>query len=93
VPNNTSGSSQIAYLCVNVHVVMYIYDSVNESKSVSILLCCKMKQPPNPSCSELWEGVSADPGKRDATLGVGGPGPSEEGNEQQLVPNSGGGKT
>jgi hypothetical protein len=36
--------------------------------------------------------VFADPGKRDATLGVGGPGPPEEGDEQQLVPDSGGGK-
>jgi hypothetical protein len=39
------------------------------------------------------EGVCADPGKRDATLGVGGLGPPERGSEQQLVPDSGGGKT
>jgi hypothetical protein len=37
--------------------------------------------------------VRADPGKRDATLGVGGPGPPERGSEEQLVPDSGGGKT
>jgi hypothetical protein len=36
--------------------------------------------------------VCADPGKRDATLGVGGPGPPERGSEQ-LDPDSGGGKT
>jgi hypothetical protein len=39
------------------------------------------------------KGVCADPGKRDATLGVGGPGPPERGSEQQLDPDSGGGKT
>ncbi len=38
-------------------------------------------------------GVCADPGKRDATLGVGGPGPPERGSERQLDPDSGGGKT
>jgi hypothetical protein len=30
--------------------------------------------------------VCADPGKRDATLGVGGPGPPERGSEWQLDP-------
>jgi hypothetical protein len=35
------------------------------------------------------EGVCADPGKRDATLGVGGPGPPGKSDEQQLVPDSG----
>jgi hypothetical protein len=39
------------------------------------------------------EGVCADPGKRDATLGVGGPGPRGKSSEQQLVLDSGGGKT
>jgi hypothetical protein len=39
------------------------------------------------------KGVCADPGKRDTTLGVGGPGPPERGSEQQLDPVSGGGKT
>ncbi len=44
-------------------------------------------------CSDYGEGVCADPGKRDATLGVGSPGPPGKGSEQQLVPDSGGGKT
>ncbi len=43
-----------------------------------------------PNCRE---GVCADPGKRDATLGAGGPGPPGKGDEQQLVPDSGGGET
>jgi hypothetical protein len=39
------------------------------------------------------EGVCVDPGKRDATLGVGGPGPPGGDSEHQLIPDSGGGKT
>jgi hypothetical protein len=39
------------------------------------------------------EGVCADPGKGDATLGVGGPGPPEGDSERQLIPDRGGGKT
>jgi hypothetical protein len=39
------------------------------------------------------EGVCADPGKRNASLGAGGPGPPGKGDEQQLVPDSGGGET
>ncbi len=39
------------------------------------------------------EGVCADPGKRDATLGAGGPGPPGRGEEQQLITDSGGGET
>ncbi len=39
------------------------------------------------------EGVCPDPGKGDATLGVGGPGPPESGSECQLIPDRGGGKT
>jgi hypothetical protein len=39
------------------------------------------------------EGVCADPGKGDATSGVGGPGPPERGSEHQLIPDRGGGKT
>jgi hypothetical protein len=39
------------------------------------------------------EGVCSDPGKRDATLGVGGPSPPGRGGEHQSVPDSGGGKT
>ncbi len=39
------------------------------------------------------EGVCADPGKRDAILGIGGPDPPGKSEEQQLVPDSGGGET
>ncbi len=39
------------------------------------------------------EGVCADPGKGDATLGVGGPGPPERDSKHQLIPDRGGGKT
>ncbi len=42
------------------------------------------------------EGVCADPGnpgKRDATLGTGGPAPPAKGEGQQLAPDSGGGET
>jgi hypothetical protein len=39
------------------------------------------------------EGVCADPGKGDATLGVGCPGPPGRDGEQQLIPDRGGGKT
>ncbi len=39
------------------------------------------------------EGVCADPGKGDATLGVGGPSPPARDSESQLVPDRGGGKT
>jgi hypothetical protein len=39
------------------------------------------------------EGVCADPGKGDATLGVVGPGPPERDSEHQLTPDRGGGKT
>ncbi len=39
------------------------------------------------------EGVCANPGKGDATLGVGGPGPPERDGEHQLVPDRGGGET
>ncbi len=39
------------------------------------------------------EGVCADPGKGDATLGVGSPGPPERGIERQLISDSGGGET
>ncbi len=39
------------------------------------------------------KGVCPDPGKKDATLGVGGPSPPERGSEQHLVPDSGEGKT
>jgi hypothetical protein len=39
------------------------------------------------------EGVCADPGKRDATLGTGEPAPPREGGGQLLVPDSGGGET
>jgi hypothetical protein len=39
------------------------------------------------------EGLCADPGKRDATLGPGGPGPPGKGEGQQLVPDSGRGET
>jgi hypothetical protein len=39
------------------------------------------------------EGVCMDPGKRDATLGAGGPGPQVKSDEQQLVPDSGRGET
>ncbi len=39
------------------------------------------------------EGVCADPGKGDATLGVGGSGPPGRGSEHQLIPDRGGGKT
>ncbi len=39
------------------------------------------------------EEVCADPGKGDATLGVGGPGPPARDSESQLVPDRGGGKT
>ncbi len=46
-----------------------------------------------PSVLNHGEGVCADPGKRDATLGVGGPGPPGGISEQQLIPDSGGGKT
>ncbi len=38
-------------------------------------------------------GMCGDPGKRDATLGAGGPGPPGGGGEQQLVPDSGGEET
>jgi hypothetical protein len=39
------------------------------------------------------EGVCVDPGKGDATLGVGGPGPPERDSEHQLITDRGGGKT
>jgi hypothetical protein len=39
------------------------------------------------------EEVCTDPGKRDATLGGGGPGPPGKSDEQQFVPDSGGGET
>jgi hypothetical protein len=39
------------------------------------------------------DGVCADPGKRDTTLGVGDPGPPGKDDEQQLVSDSGGGET
>jgi hypothetical protein len=39
------------------------------------------------------EEVCADPGKGDATLGVGGPGPPAGDSESQLIPDRGGGKT
>jgi hypothetical protein len=39
------------------------------------------------------EGVCVDPGERDAILGTGGPGPPGKGEEQQLLPDSGGGET
>ncbi len=39
------------------------------------------------------EGVCADPGKRNATLGAGGPDPPGKSDEQQLVLDSGGGET
>jgi hypothetical protein len=39
------------------------------------------------------EGVCADPEEREASLGMGGPGPPEKGGGQQLVPDSGGGET
>ncbi len=39
------------------------------------------------------EGVCADPGKTDATLGAGGPGPPGGSEEQQLVLDSGGEET
>jgi hypothetical protein len=39
------------------------------------------------------EGVCADPGKGDTTLGVGGPGPPGGDSEHQLSPDRGGGKT
>jgi hypothetical protein len=42
---------------------------------------------------DFEEGVCTDPGKRDATLGVGGPGPPGGDSEHQLVPDRGGGKT
>jgi hypothetical protein len=44
------------------------------------------------SVLDYEEGVCADPGKRDATLGVGGPGPSEGDSEHQLITDRGGGK-
>ncbi len=46
------------------------------------------------SVTDGREGVCADPGKRDATLGTGGPAPPLPGKGgQQLVPDSGGGET
>ncbi len=39
------------------------------------------------------EGVYVDPGERDAILGTGGPAPPGKREGQQLVPDSGGGKT
>ncbi len=39
------------------------------------------------------ERVCTDPGKKDATLGAGGPGPPGRGEEQQLIPDIGGGET
>ncbi len=48
---------------------------------------------PNGTVLNHGKGVCADPGKRDATLGGGGPGPPEKGSEQQLIPDSGGGET
>ncbi len=42
---------------------------------------------------DYGEGVCADPEKRDATLGAGGPGPPGGGEEQQSIPDSGGEET
>jgi hypothetical protein len=40
--------------------------------------------------TDSGEGVCVDPGKREAILGTGGPGPPEKGKGQQLAPDSGG---
>jgi hypothetical protein len=45
------------------------------------------------SVTDGRERVCADPGKRDAILGTGGPTPPGKGEGQQLVPDSGGGET
>ncbi len=70
----------------------FIYDGNSEIKTILKIFEDKYIFYYNFSVLNHGKGVCADPRKRDATLGVGGPGPPERGSEQQLVPDSGGGK-
>jgi hypothetical protein len=85
-------------------IVVTIPTESEEIKDVGAIAKRKRGRPKKPkkenfldphkgSVPNYGEEVCADPGKGDATLGVGGPGPPVRDSEGQLVPDRGGGKT